>query len=186
MSTLMNNAKIVQNCYVVRDMEEACARMNKLYGIGPFIGGAESALEDHTYRGKAEEPIRIRGVFAQSGDLNIELVQPVSTTPSAFHDMYPNGEEGFHHVAVFCDDYEKERDAFVAAGFPVASEFRAVGKMLCYIDARNPLGHMIELYPEHEVIRAMYRQTREAAANWDGKELIMPWKLEGIGGTRAS
>ena len=175
MESLMNGAKVIQNCYVVRDLEEACARLNRLYGIGPFLGGAESALEDHTYRGEPAAPIRIRGVFVQSGDLNIELVQPVSSSPSAFHDMFPNGEEGFHHVAMFCEDYDRERDAFVAAGFPIASEFRAVGKMFCYVDARDPLGHMIELYPESDVIRGMYAQTREAAETWDGKDLIIPW-----------
>jgi len=172
---IMNKAEVIQNCYIVRDLEAACARLNKMYGIGPFLGGTESVLEDHTYRGKAEEPIRIRGVFVQSGDLNIELVQLVSDTPSAFHDMFAGGKEGFHHVAVFCDDYDKERDAFVAAGWPVASEFRAVGKMFCYIDARDPLGHMIELYPQHDIVRAMYKLTRESAESWDGKELIIPW-----------
>lgn len=179
MKPLMNNAAVIQNCYIVRDLEQACERLHKLYGIGPFLGGQEGALTEHTHRGRDEEPIRIRGVFVQSGDLNIELVQLVSDTPSAFHDMFPNGQEGFHHVAVFTEDYEKERDAFVAAGYPVASEFIAVGKKFCYIDAREPLGHMIELYPPHKTVRAMYQKTKDAAAEWDGKELIIPWDLTG-------
>ena len=176
MTSVMNNAKIIQNCYVVRDLEEACARMNKLYGIGPFLGGGESVLADHIYRGKEEEPIKILGVFGQSGDLNIELVQLLSDTPSAFHDMYPDGGEGFHHIAAFCEDFDKERDAFVAAGYEVASQFEAVGKTFCYIDAVDTLGHMIELYPEHPIVRQMYQQTIDAAANWDGKDLIIPWE----------
>ena len=180
MNTLMNNAAIIQNCYVVRDLEEACARMHKFYGIGPFIGGAESELNDHVHRGKSEEPIVIRGVFAQSGDLNIELVQLMSKTPSAFHDMFPSGQEGFHHIAIFCDDYAKERDAFVGEGYEVASEFEAVGHKFCYIDARNPLGHMIELYPDADIVRTMYQLTREAPAKWDGKELILSWDDVGL------
>ncbi|MDX1581773.1 MAG: VOC family protein, partial [Alphaproteobacteria bacterium] len=100
MKPLINNAAIVQNCYVVRDLEQACARLHGMYGIGPFLGGAESALTSHHYRGREEEPIRIRGVFVQSGDLNIELVQLLSQGPSAFHDMFPDGGEGFHHVAL--------------------------------------------------------------------------------------
>lgn len=175
MSTLMQKAKIVQNCYIVRDLEAACARLHNIYGIGPFLGGQESQLTDHVYRGTATDPIRIRGVFVQSGDLNVELVQLMSDAPSAFHDLFPNGEEGFHHVAVFCDDYDKERDAFAAAGYPVASEFTAVGQKICYVDARNPLGHMIELYPENPVIRNMYQATIDAANTWDGKHLIIPW-----------
>jgi Glyoxalase/Bleomycin resistance protein/Dioxygenase superfamily len=176
-TALINKAEVVQNCYVVRDLEEACRRLNLMYGIGPFVGGQDGVLTAHTHRGHEEEPIRIRGAFVQSGELNIELVQLVSTTPSAFHDVFPDGQEGLHHVAVFTDDYAKVRDAFVAAGYPVASEFTALAKQICYIDTRDPLGHMIELYPPHKTIRAMYQMTRDAAADWDGAELIIPWDL---------
>lgn len=176
MQALMEQARIVQNCYVVPDLDHACAQMHQLYGIGPFLGGQPAELRDHVYRGRPAQPIRYRSVFVQSGELNVELIQPLSPAPSAFHDMFPDGGPGFHHVAVFCTDYASERDAFVAAGFPVASEFTAgVGAQICYIDARGVLGHMIELYPEHAAIRAKYRQTRDAAAAWDGSQLIIPW-----------
>jgi hypothetical protein len=121
-------------------------------------------------------PIRLRGVFVQSGDLNIELIQILSDAPSAFHDMYSAGREGFHHVALFCDDYEGERDAWVGAGYPVASEFTVPwGANICYIDARSHFGHMIELYPEDAIIRGMYQQARDAMNGWDGTRLIVPW-----------
>ena len=150
--------------------------MHRLYGIGPFVGGGEGVLDHHVYRGEPAPPIRIRGVFVQSGELNIELLQLVSTTPSAFHDLFPDGGEGFHHTAIFCPDYERTRDDWVAAGCAVASEFEtAFGARICYVDARATHGHMVELYPEHPVIRGMYREAREAAARWDGRELIVPW-----------
>lgn len=167
----------VQNCYVVADLDASCRRMHDLYGIGPFIGGKEVVLDNHVYRGTAAEPVRLRGVFVQSGDHNIELVELLSDAPSAFHDMFARGQEGFHHAAVFADDYEATRDRFVAAGMPVASEFTvSFGAMICYLDARDTLGHMIELYPENDIIRGMYRQTREEAQAWDGRDLIVPWR----------
>ena len=167
---------IVQNAYVVRDLEEACARLHRLHGMGPFVGGGEGTLSDHVYRGVATDPIRIRGVFVQSGELNVELVQLLSDTPSAFHDMYPDSGEGFHHTAMFCAEYEATRDAWVAEGYPVASEFEtAFGAKICYVDARRTHGHMIELYPENVIIRGMYAEARQAVAAWDGKTLIVPW-----------
>ncbi|CAN5213325.1 hypothetical protein BH10PSE12_BH10PSE12_26640 [soil metagenome] len=169
--------KIVQNCYVVRDLEEGCARFHALLGIGPFVGGADIELADHVYRGQPAAPIRLRGVFVQSGDLNIELVQILSTGPSAFRDMFANGEGGLHHVALFSDDYDAQKARWVAAGHAVASEFTtAFGAKICYIDARDTLGHFIELYPEHPIIRAMYAQTVEDARDWDGARLIVPWR----------
>ena len=168
--------QVVQNCYVVADLEQAGRRLNRLYGIGPFLGGGAAVLDRHFHRGRPAPPIELRGVFVQSGDLNIELVQLLSTTPSAFHDMYPDGGEGFHHVAMFCDDYALRRDAFVADGFEIASEFTvSFGARICYVDARASLGHMIELYPESDIIRGMYQQARDAARDWDGKDLIIPW-----------
>lgn len=167
---------IVQNCYIVHDLDAACARMHRLYGIGPFVGGGEGVLDHHTYRGEPAAPIRIRGVFVQSGELNVELVQLISEAPSAFHDMFPEGGEGFHHNAMFCPDYEAARDAWVVEGYAVASEFvTSFGAKICYVDARATHGHMIELYPENEIIRGMYRQARQASENWDRSELIVPW-----------
>ena len=173
----MRSASIVQNAYVVRDLEAACRRFHAHYGIGPFVGGVEFELGAHVYRGHPTPPIVLRGVFVQAGPLNLELIQLVSDTPSAFHDMYPAGSEGFHHVALFCADYERERDSWVAAGHVVASEFRLNwGPKVCYIDARREFGHMIELYPEDAIIRDMYRQARDAAVGWEGGEpLIIPW-----------
>lgn len=174
----MKAEAIVQNCYVVRDLEAACARMHAMYGIGPFLGGAEAVLDNHRYRGAPADPIRLRGVFVQSGDLNIELVELLSDGPDAFRDMYPGKAEGFHHVAIFCDDYEATGDRIVAQGCPVASAFTvAWGSEICYLDARDTLGHMIELYPEDPVIRARYAEARDAALNWDQRELIIPWAL---------
>jgi Glyoxalase/Bleomycin resistance protein/Dioxygenase superfamily len=170
--------KIVQNAYVVRDLDAACVEFNRLLGVGPFVGGTEFELGSHVYRGRAAEPIKLRIAFVQSGDLNIELVQLMSKAPSAFHDMFPSGQQGFHHQAVFCDDYHAQRDEFVALGCPVASEFIVSwGAQICYIDARHIVGHMIELYPQDAVLADLYSQSREAARSWNGKDLIVPWRM---------
>jgi hypothetical protein len=170
-------AAIVQNAYVVRDLEEACDRFHALYRLGPFVGGTEFELASHLYRGRPAPPVRVRGVFVQAGALNLELIQVLSKAPSAFHDMFPSGgADGFHHVAMFCEDYERQRDAWVAAGYAIASEFTlSWGTRLCYIDARSDFGHMIELYPEDAILRGMYRQAYDAAIRWDGRRLIVPW-----------
>lgn len=169
---------IVQNCYVVPNLEAACRAFHDQYGIGPFVGGATVMLTDHIYRGTPQPPIELIGCFVQSGDLNIELVELVSEGPSAFRDMFPGKAGGFHHTALFADDYEAARDMFVARGYPVVSEFRTVwGAPICYVDARADLGHMIEVYPEDETIRSMYAQARNRAENWDGRDLIVPWDI---------
>jgi hypothetical protein len=173
---MIQRSLILQNAYVVRSLEDACARLNRLFGIGPFLGGRPSRLSDHVYRGEPAPSVDLRAVFAPSGEYVVELVELLSTGPSAFHDMYGDGGEGLHHIGLFCDDYAGERARFAADGFPVASAFTTgFGTRICYVDARQALGHMIELYPEDPTIRRMYRHAREASATWNGRDLIVPW-----------
>lgn len=177
MSAQTNGLEIVQNAYVVADLEAACAQFHEAYGIGPFIGGGEAELSEHVYRGSPAAPIRLTGVFVQSGQMNVELVQVLSEGPCAFTEMYPSGQQGFHHAAMFCEVYERQRDALVAAGYPVVSEFKVgLGAQICYVDTRSLNGHFLELYPEDLIIRAMYEHARLASVDWDGNgPLIRPW-----------
>ena len=153
---LLNRAPVVQNCYVVNDLREACKRYNEVYGVGPFFVFDHIQLVKNWYRGN-EAPLDISAAFVQSGD----------------RDMFKPGEEGFHHTAIFCKDYDAEKKAFEAAGFPIANEFQtSETTFLCYTDTRKALGHMIELYQDHAGVRGMYAMIREAAENWDGRDVF--------------
>ncbi len=46
--------------------------------------------------------------LAQAGDLHIELVEQHCDSPSVYRDIFPKGEEGFHHVAVIAEDFDAE------------------------------------------------------------------------------
>ncbi len=167
---------LVQMAFLVRSLEEGCAALNRAYGWGPFCGGTEGVLADHTYRGEPAGPIRIRGVFVQTGEINVEVIEVVSDAPSAFHEMlHADGGPVLHHCATFAADYESTRDHFVAQGFPVVSEFGFAGHHICYVDTRPLLGFMTEIYPELPIIRAMYAETRDAAAARPGDLAIRPF-----------
>lgn len=167
---------LVQMAFLVPDLEAGCAALNRAYGWGPFLGGSEGVLADHVYRGQPADPIRIRGVFVQSGEINVEVIEVVSDAPSAFHEMLrADGEPVLHHCATFAADYAGTRDHFVAQGFPVVSEFGFAGHRICYVDTRRLLGYMTEVYPDLPVIRAMYAETVAAAAEHPGSPAITPF-----------
>lgn len=167
---------LVQMAYLVPNLEEGCAALNRAFGWGPFLGGTEGVLADHVYRGAPAEPIRIRGIFVQTGTINVEVIEVVSHGPCAFSEMLrPDGQPVLHHCATFAQDYEATRDHLVAQGFPVVSEFGFAGRRICYIDTRPLLGFMTEVYPELPVIRAMYAEAREAAAARPGDPGIAPF-----------
>ena len=167
---------LVQMAFLVPNLEAGCAALHRAYGWGPFLGGTEGVLADHVYRGQPADPIRIRGIFVQSGDINIEVIEVVSDTPSAFHEaLRGDGQPVLHHCATFAADYAGTRDHFVAQGFPVVSEFGFAGHRICYVDTRPLLGYMTEIYPELPLIRAMYAETREAARLRAGDDAITPF-----------
>lgn len=168
--------KIVQNAYVTDDLHGTCDRLFREYGIGPYILASDLQLGEHRYRGTPEEPIILDAAFAQSGDLNIEIIQVKSSGPSAFSDMFGGNVGGLHHVAYFCDDYYAERDRLKSLGYPVASEFSiGEGLEICYVDTRALFGHMVELYPRDELLVGLYSRVKNLRHQWDGQELLIPW-----------
>lgn len=167
---------LVQMAFLVPNLEQGCAALHRAYGWGPFLGGGEGVLADHTYRGQPADPIRIRGVFVQTGAINVEVIEVLSDAPSAFHEMLrPDGQPVLHHCATFAPDYEATRDHLVAQGFAVVSEFGFAGHRICYVDTRPLLGTMTEVYPELPIIRAMYAETAEATRARPGNPGISPF-----------
>jgi Glyoxalase/Bleomycin resistance protein/Dioxygenase superfamily len=169
---------VVQNAYVVPDLVAACHRMHELYRVGPFLRIDTYEMRDVLHRGApVAEPIVIEAAFAQSGDIVIELIEQTSPGPSGYRDMYGPGEQGLHHIATLTHDYDAERQAFLDAGYELSMEMpgRSGDYMICYVDTRPVLGHMIELYPA-ERLEAAYTTIRECAADWDGAgDLIRPF-----------
>jgi hypothetical protein len=167
---------LVQMAYLVPNLDAGCAALNRAYGWGPFLGGTEGTLADHTYRGEPADPIRIRGVFVQTGAINVEVIEVVSDAPSAFHEsLRDDGQPVLHHCATFAADYISTRDHLVAQGYPVVSEFGFAGHRICYVDTRPLIGFMTEIYPELPIIRAMYAETVKATAARPGSAAITPF-----------
>ena len=164
---------LIQNAYIVNDIDQAIARWHGLWGIGPFFVRRHIAMQRVTYRG-AVSSIDISAVYVQAGPIQVELVQQHCQAASAFRDMFPPGEEGFHHVAVIPDDYDRALAQYAALGYPVATEVRtASGRGAAFVDTRAMLGHMVEVYIPGEGILALYRNVAAAAASWDHKQLTV-------------
>ena len=162
---------LIQNAYVVNDIDAAIARWHALWGIGPFFVRRHIEMPHVRYRG-APSTIDMSAVYVQAGPIQVELVQQHCDAPSAFRDMFARGEEGLHHVAVIPDDYDRLLAHYASLGYPVAGEVRtAGGRGASFVDTRPMLGHMMEVYMPGEGIRTLYRNVADAAASWDRRQL---------------
>lgn len=169
----LGSLHIVQNAYVVRDLDDAIERWHAAFGLGPFVVSRHLQFERVLYRG-APMALDISAAFVQSGELQIELICQHSPEPSAFRDMFAQEEEGLHHVAVFTEDYDRLVGACTSHGFAVATELAAAGGIgAAFIDTRDVWGHMLEVYRDNGSLRRFYRLVADAARDWDGRALII-------------
>jgi len=165
--------RIVQNAYVVQDLDEAIERWHTAFGLGPFVVSRHLQFERSLYRG-VPMPLDISAGFVQSGDLQIELICQHNPEASAFREAYAPGEEGLHHVAVFPEDHDRFVSGCTSRGFAVATELAAAGGVgATFIDTRELWGHMLEVYRDNGILRAFYRLVADAARDWDGRKLII-------------
>ena len=173
MSEILKPGKIVQIAYFVNDVENAARKAHRTFGTGPFFIYKNIELTDVTYRGRQAE-LDHSSAYAQTGSLMIEFTQQNNEGPSAFTDMYPDGGEGIHHVAMFVDDVGAEMRRLKALGCETVTHYftRSGYVEVAFVDTRAILGHMVELYKPVESLTRFYQVVAKAAESWDGRDLF--------------
>lgn len=157
---------IVQQAYVVTDLDRACRSWAELLGAGPFYVSRHHRSEAVTYRGRPLEP-DLSYAFGYAGDTQIQLIQQHDDQPSCYRDMFAPEEEGFHHVAVLLPDFDAEKQRIEGLGFPAVTELISAARV-AYMDTRPVLGCFVELYEDNPGVRASFKAWRDSHAQWDG------------------
>ncbi len=163
----------MQMCWLVPDLEAAIDSWVRTAGVGPFFWFDDIGATDGRHRGAPTPFPTSTAAIAYSGDMQIELVCQENDEPGVFRDVFPRGQYGLHHVAQLCENYEAEREAYVAAGAEVAYEAKVGGRArTCWVDTASTLGFMVELLEPSRSRTYGFTTMREAAQNWDGKQPI--------------
>jgi hypothetical protein len=163
--------RFFQSAWVVNDLRQAARRWVETFGVGPFYIFEGLVLEDLKYRG-APATMDFSAALAQAGDQQIELIRQGCDQPSAYRDLYPINKEGFHHLAVFAEDYGRELEFYREQGFQIATEGRLGTVRYCYVDTTGVAGFMIEVIEENVPYRQLFAEVAAAARNWDGERPI--------------
>jgi hypothetical protein len=169
------NRKIMQNSWVVTDIDAAMRHWVRTTGIGPFLVVKGLTLDDQCYRGKpAAASIEVTFALAQAGDIQIELVAQHNEVKSAYRDLIPAGQSGFHHMALYSHDYDADLADYTRAGFEVAFSGAFAGKRSCYVDTSPSIGYMMELIEASDAQAGFFAKIIDAAKDWDGTDPIRP------------
>ena len=161
----------MQLAYFVEDVFAAAEYWAHTFGAGPFLVMEHIPLENVIYRG---EPGALdhSSAYGQYGALMLELVQQNDVDPSAFRDMYAPGEFGIHHTARFAHDLDADIALYTKHGQETAMRASAGEMDFAFIDTRDTLGHMTELYQDCDLIRGFYQMIADAAQKRDGEEVF--------------
>ena len=166
---------LLQQAWVVDDLEAAAQRFSATLGIGPFFV-AEYRPEfftDVQYRGAAAS-LSMRTAIAYAGAVQVELIQPTAEGPTCYRDTVPAGREGFHHLCFWTHDLEGDIADYVRRGCVVANRARVrKGPAFAYLDATAQIGCMIELLEYSTGLAAVFDGWRDTCARWDGGDLFV-------------
>jgi hypothetical protein len=156
--------------YVVRDLDQAVASWLSM-GVGPWYvlrGQQQSA----SYRG---EPctVTLSIGFANTGELQVELIHQEDDAPSIYTEFLASGREGFHQLAWWATDFEGAVETAQSAGWPVVwSGGDRSSTRYAYLEAPAGPATIIELMEITDVTDGMAKLVREAARDWDGSAPI--------------
>ena len=164
--------EIRQNGYVVRDIHSALKHWTEVLQVGPFFYFERVPVEDFRYRGEPSDLV-VSIALANSGPLQIELIQQRNEAPSMYRDFLAAGHEGLQHVAYWTPDFD-------AAMARASAEGHSVGQSGCigesgrfvYFETQAHPGTVVELSEISGPKGRFFQHIADAAASWDGSEPV--------------
>ena len=134
----------MQIAYGVQDVHAAVANW-EVKGAGPFIVREHIVVEpswfDHS------------SAYGWWGSVMVELVH--------VHAPASLAKIGLHHMAFIVDSFADATAELEAAGFGAVLTAKAGSTNFSFHDARETLGHLVEIYEGSEGLRSFYETVRQ-------------------------
>lgn len=163
-----------QNGYVVRDIRAAMDHWVNVVGVGPWFFVEEVKTDYFRHRGVPSD-MRMSVALANSGDLQIELIQQLNDAPSLYKEFLDAGHEGLQHMAYWTHDYQGLHDRALSLGHQVGHEGQIGGEQgrFAYFDTEGPHpGAVVEISDISGAKGRFFDHIRRAAQDWDGADPI--------------
>ena len=164
---------IRQNGYVVRDIQAAMEHWINVLGVGPWYYIERVQTDYFRYRGAPSDAV-MSIALANSGDLQIELIQQRNDAPSMYKAFLDAGHEGLQHVAYWTEDFQSLYDRALSLGYSVGQEGQIGGPQgrFAYFDTETHPGTVVEISDISGSKGQFFDHIRRTAANWDGTRPI--------------
>ena len=131
-----------QNAYVTRDIEKSLATFRTLYGVQE-TKHFQTEIEVKTPAGSAIIVNELS--FIWIGNLQYELIEPVSGAVDIYREALPEQGMRLHHVCMRTFDWERTIAELDRHKLQIVLEGNtSTGLKFVYADARATLGHYLE------------------------------------------
>lgn len=157
---------IKQIAYVVEDLDASMRNWMRFAGVGPWTAYRNTVLRGRC-RGVGTAVTMDVGLSYQ-GELQIELIQVRSRTPSPYQGASGDPLIGMHHLARHAQDFEAELAAAEARGLRQA--FLAGNGLVrvAYLESACEPGLLLELIEAAPAVLEGFAAGVEASRRWDG------------------
>lgn len=164
---------VCQNGYVVRDIEMAMKHWIDVMGVGPWFYIERVTMDYFRHRG-IDSPLETSIALANSGDLQIELIQQRNDAPSMYREFLEAGHEGMQHMSYWTRDYQALYDKALQLGYKVGQEGQIGGPQgrFAYFDTESHPGTIVEISDISGNKGRFFERIREIAKSWDGRDPI--------------
>jgi hypothetical protein len=133
---------LFQQAFVVRDLERAQHAFTEALGCGDFVTLPPASLP-YRYRGDDVE-CALAIAFARSGNVQIELIQPVGGR--GLHEAFLTARgPGAHHLGFMVERLDDALGAATDAGYAEAMSGQFGSLRFAYVDTFDALGLYLEL-----------------------------------------
>jgi hypothetical protein len=162
-----------QTAYIVRDIERAMDFWLNVMGIGPFFYLPDHRGGDSKYRDRLTD-MRISLAFAQSGPIQVELIQQLNDAPSLFKDFIDSGREGLQHLAFWTDTFDADIARYIRIGYRIvqAAGLDGPNNRNAFLVQREGDPLAIEISETNGTKGELFRKIAEAANGWNGTNPI--------------
>ena len=135
--------KIYQLGYVVADVEKAAKHYESALDIGPFTEPFIVPMKKAVYNGRTVST-KIKTVFAKSGDIQIELIQPLDGE-NPYKEWLVSRGDGIHHLGFKVDDIDQAKAELAKKGMEPFFSADLVIMKFAYYDTAELGGLALEL-----------------------------------------
>ena len=159
---------IMQNGFVVADLEAAVHHWTTKLGVGPFFVLEHIPFGTLYLRGRPVS-FDMSVAVAQWGEMQIELIVQHDETPSIYSEFRSRHGTGLQHVGVMTASLDAQLADLKLRGIePVQWGSTTTGIRFAYVNTDEHAGGMLELIERGPAIEAFFGMVRQASVGWDG------------------